>query len=138
VQKCNPIHLYDLLKDPKLGKAKFALLHAGYPYTEELAWLANSFPNVNIDVSCTVPWIHVGVRQKMLQLFEMAPMTKIMYGSDGGKIPETHWIAAVLGKEGISRALQDLVDSGFMDEDYAYKAGSWILYDNAKNLYGLK
>ena len=138
VQKCNPINLYDLLKDPKLGKAKFALLHAGYPYTEELAWLANSFANVNVDVSCTVPWIHVGVRQKMLQLFEMAPMNKIMYGSDGGKIPETHWIAAVLGKEGISRALQDMVDSGFMDEDYAYKAGSWILYDNAKNLYRVK
>jgi hypothetical protein len=61
-----------------------------------------------------------------------------MYGSDGGKIPETHWIAAVLGKEGISRALQDMVDSGFMDEVYACKAGSWILYDNAKNLYRVK
>lgn len=133
--ECNPIYLYDLLRDPKLGKAKFALLHAAYPYTEEIAWLANSFPNVHVDVSCTLPWIHVGIRPKMLQIFEMAPMNKIMYGSDGGKIPETHWIGAVLGKEGIARALQDLVTQGFVDEDYADKAGRWIMHDNAKKLY---
>ena len=133
--ECNPLYLYDLLRDPKLGKAKFALLHAAYPYTEEIAWLANSFPNVYVDASCTLPWIHVGIRTKMLHIFEMAPMNKIMYGSDGGKIPETHWIGAVLGKEGIARALQDLVTQGFVDEDYADKAGRWIMHDNAKKLY---
>jgi predicted TIM-barrel fold metal-dependent hydrolase len=65
-------------------------------------------------------------------------MNKIMYGSDSGEIPETHWIAAVMEKEGIPRALQDMIASGFMDEDYAYKAGSWILCDNAKNLYSVQ
>jgi predicted TIM-barrel fold metal-dependent hydrolase len=137
-QKCNPLFLYDLLRDPNLGKAKFVLLHAGYPYGEEFAWLANSFPNVYLDLSCTIPWIHFGIRQRILEILEMAPLNKIMYGSDGGKIPETIWIAAILGKEGISKALQNLVDSEFIDEDYAYRVAGWILSENAKKLYHIE
>lgn len=97
--------LYDLLRDEKLGKAKFVLDHTGYPYVEEIGWLVNGFSNVYADLSCTIPWIHLGAKRVVLQILEMSPTNKIMYGSDGGKIPETYWIGAILGKEGISKAL---------------------------------
>ncbi|MEM2939400.1 MAG: amidohydrolase family protein [Candidatus Bathyarchaeia archaeon] len=138
VHKCNPVFLYDILRNPKLEKAKFVLIHAGYPYVEELAWLAFNFPNVYVDLSCMTPWIHFGIKQRLLQILEMTPVNKIMYGSDGTSIPEKHWIAAILAKESISKALQDLISSGFIDEDYAYKMAEWILSENAKRLYGLK
>lgn len=133
--KFNPIYLIDIFKDPKLGKAKFVLVHAGYPYVEETGWLVNGFPNVYADLSEMIPWMHIGIRQKLLQLMEMAPMNKIMYGSDGGKFPESYWIAAILVKQELSNALQELVDSRYIDEDYAYKIGSWILSENAKRVY---
>jgi len=137
-QKCNPILLYDLLRDEELGKAKFILLHAGYPYAQEIGWLVNGFTNVYADLSCTIPWVNFGSKNVVLQILEMAPTNKIMYGSDGGKIPETYWIGAIIGKEAISKALQELVDSSFIDEDYAYKVGSWILLENAERLYKIK
>lgn len=133
--KFNPIYLIDILKDPKFEKAKFVLVHAGYPYVEEMGWLVNGFPNVYTDLSEMIPWMHFGIRQKMLQLMEMAPMNKVMYGSDGGKFPESYWIAAILVKQELSNALQELIDSRYIDEDYAYKVGGWILSENAKRVY---
>jgi len=133
--KFNPIYLIDILKNSKLGKAKFVLVHSGYPYVEEMGWLVNGFTNVYTDLSEMIPWMHIGIRQKLLQLMEMGPMNKIMYGSDGGKFPESYWIAAILVKQELSNALQELVVSKYIDEDYAYKIGSWILSENAKRVY---
>jgi predicted TIM-barrel fold metal-dependent hydrolase len=65
----------------------------------------------------------------------MAPTTKIMYGSDGYRIPEIFWISAIWGKKAISEALEDLVRSEVIDIDYAYKAGSLILSENSTRLY---
>lgn len=58
-----------------------------------------------------------------------------MYGSDGYRIPELFWISALWGKKAISEALEELVNSEVIDEDYAYKAGSLILSENAIQLY---
>jgi predicted TIM-barrel fold metal-dependent hydrolase len=135
--KFNPVYLIDIFKNPKLGKAKFVLVHSGYPYVEEMGWLVNGFPNVYTDLSEMVPWIHIGIRQKLLQLMEMAPMNKIMYGSDGGKFPESYWIAAILAKQELSNALQKLVASDYIDEDYAYKIGCRILFENATQVYAV-
>ncbi len=84
-----------------------------------------------------MPFIGPGMKEKVLQLLYMAPTTKIMFGSDGYNNPEIFWIAAIWGKQAISEALQDLVHSDVIDEDYAYKAGSLILSENAIRLYKL-
>jgi predicted TIM-barrel fold metal-dependent hydrolase len=137
-QKCNPVLLYDLFRKEKLGKAKFVLDHGGYPFFEEIGWLVNSFPNVYADLSCTIPWIHYGSERAVLRILEMAPTNKIFYGSDGGKIPETYWIGALLGKEGVGKAMQALVDAKLIDEDYAHKTAQGILFENAKRLYKIQ
>jgi predicted TIM-barrel fold metal-dependent hydrolase len=84
-----------------------------------------------------VPFVGTGIKDKLLQLLYMSPVTKIMYGSDGYNIPELFWISAILGKKAVSEALQELVKSEAFDEDYAYKAGSLILSENAARLYKL-
>jgi predicted TIM-barrel fold metal-dependent hydrolase len=133
----NPLHLYEVIRDKKLGKAKIVLVHAGYPYVEEAGFLASSFPNIYVDVSQMMPFIGTGIKDKVLQLLYMSPITKIMYGSDGYNIPELFWISAIWGKKAISEAFQELVKSEAFDEDYAYKAGSLILSKNAVRLYKL-
>lgn len=137
VRAANPLHLFEVITDEELGKAQFVLIHAGYPYVEETGLLANTYPNVYIDLSEMMPFIGPGMKEKVLQLLYMAPTTKIMFGSDGYNNPEIFWIAAIWGKQAISEALQDLVRSDAIDEDYAYKAGSLILSENAIRLYKL-
>lgn len=133
----NPLHLYDIIVDDALGRAKLVLVHAGYPYLEEAGYLANNYPNVFIDLSEMFPFIANGMKDATLRLLFMAPVTKIMYGSDGYRIPELFWISAIWGKRAISEALGELVNSEVIDEDYAYKAGSLILSENSKRLYNI-
>jgi len=135
VRDANPLHLFEVITDEELGKAEIVLVHAGYPYVEEAGFLANNYPNVYIDLSEMIPFVGTGMKDKMLQLLYMSPVTKIMYGSDGYNIPEIFWIAAIWGKRAISEALQELVRSEVIDEDYAYKAGSLILSKNTIKLY---
>ncbi len=137
VRAANPLHLFEVINDEELRKAQLVLVHAGYPYVEEAGFLANTYPNVYIDLSEMMPFIGPGMKEKVLQLLYMAPTTKIMYGSDGYNNPEIYWIAAIWGKQAISEALQDLVHSDAIDEDYAYKAGGLILSENAIRLYKL-
>jgi len=137
VRDANPLHLFEVIADEKLGKAKLVLVHAGYPFVEEAGYLANNFPNVYIDLSEMFPFVATGMKNTVLQLLYMAPTTKIMYGSDGYNVPELFWISAIWGKKAISDALEDLVISEAIDEDYAYKTGRLILSENAIKLYNL-
>jgi hypothetical protein len=133
----NPLQLIDILRDEKLREAKIVIVHAGYPFVEEAGYLANNYPNVYVDLSEMIPFIGPGIKNKILDLLEMTPVTKILYGSDAHKIPELYWISALLGKRALNAALNALVQSEVIDEDYAYEVGRMILSENAKRLYRL-
>ncbi len=138
VRDANPLHLFEVITDEELRKAKLVLVHAGYPFVEEAGFLANNYPNVYVDLSEMFPFVAAGMKDTLYRLLYMAPVTKIMYGSDGYNIPELFWISAIWGKEAISEALDQLVKSEAIDEDYAYKAGRLILSENTIKLYGLQ
>jgi len=137
IRSANPLHLINIIRDPEFNKVKIVLVHSGYPYVEEAGYLANQYPNVYIDISEMNPFISIGVKNKILSLLEMAPTTKIMYGSDGFYTPEVYWIAAIIGKEALSQALDQLIKREFIDEDYGYKSAKFILHENAKKLYNV-
>ncbi len=79
----NPILLSDLMTDESLKDAKLVLTHGGHPWVEESGFLLNSYSNVFLDLSETIPLISIGIADKLKKLFEMTPTNKIMYGSDG-------------------------------------------------------
>lgn len=135
VRDSNPLHLFDVISDEKLRKAKIVIVHAGYPFVEETGFLVNNYPNVYVDLSEMIPFIGTGIKNKILDLLEMAPTTKILYGSDGYNVPELFWISALIGKKAISEALSELVKSEAIDEDYAYKTAEMILSKNSRRLY---
>jgi predicted TIM-barrel fold metal-dependent hydrolase len=133
----NPILLHDLINDESGKKAKIVLTHGGYPYLEEAGFLVNAYPNVFLDLSETIPFISVGIKEKLLNLFEMAPTTKIMYGSDGYNIPELHWISSIQTKKALSAALNELLESKEIDEEWAQEITKDFLSENAKRIYRL-
>ena len=134
----NPLHLYKIIADEELRKAKIVLVHAGYPFAEETAFLANGYPNVYLDVSEMFPHSSIGMCDKLLRLLEMAPANKILYGSDGYRAPELFWISATWGKKSIADALTELVKREVIEEDYAHRMAHMILSENAENLYRLR
>jgi len=133
----NPILLHDLINDESVKDAKIVLTHGGYPHLEEAGFLVNSYPNVFLDLSETIPFISIGIKEKLLNLFEMAPTTKLMYGSDGFKIPELHWFSSIQAKKALSAALNELLESREIDEEWAYEIAKQFLSDNAKRIYKL-
>lgn len=137
LRRSNPLDLYDLIGAEELAKGKIVLVHTGYPYVEEAGFLANCYPNVYIDLSEMIPFASIGIKDKLLKLFEMAPTSKIMYGSDGWNLPELFWISAVETKRALSAALNELVASKTIDEEWALEVGKQILSENAKRVYRL-
>ena len=133
----NPILLHDFITDDSLKNAKLILTHGGYPWIEEAGFLVNSYPNVFLDLSETIPFISIGIADKLMKLFEMTPTNKIMYGSDGYNIPELFWISAIETKRALSRVLNELVESDTIDVDWALEIAEQILSKNTKRIYKL-
>jgi hypothetical protein len=133
----NPVLLTDLLGEEKIQKAKIILTHGGYPYVEEAGFIANANPNVFLDISAVSPFITIGVKDKLLNILEMTPTTKIMHGSDGHRIPELYWISAIQTKRAISQVLRQLLDLGELDDEWASEIAPQILSENATRVYNL-
>ncbi len=134
----NPLLLYDLISDPALEDAKIVMAHCGYPYVEEVGFLVNTYPNVYVDLSEMVPFISVGIKDRILRLFEMAPVNKIMYGSDGDKIPEVAWIASLEAKRALGAALDELILSNQASEGWAMEIARRIFVENSREVYRLE
>ena len=67
----------------------------------------------------------------------MAPLSKVVYGSDGYGAPEINFVGARLGKRAVALALDDLVEAGMLSPGEADAAAGLILAGNARRLYKL-
>lgn len=135
---CRPAYLMDLLRFPTYRACRVVLVHTGYPYHREAGYLANVLPRVYCDLSEGIPFAGHGARRIIAETLEMAPLNKVMYGSDGFSIPEINYTSAKLGKQALSEALQELVDGGMLGNADAREAGGMILAENARRLYGIE
>jgi predicted TIM-barrel fold metal-dependent hydrolase len=132
-----PSLLHELVNDEAAGRARVVLTHGGYPHIEEAGFMVNTYPNVYLDMSQTNPFISIGLDEKLRNLLEMAPTTKIMHGSDGYNIPELSWIAALQAKQALERVLGDLIERNEVDEEGAQVIAAQFLSDNARRFYDL-
>lgn len=135
--RCRPALLMDLLRFPVFRTCKVILVHTGYPYHAEAGYMANVLPRVYCDVSEGVPFAGGAARRIFAEVLEMAPLHKVLYGSDGFNLPEVFYVSAVLGKRALAGALEDLVEGGLLSRQEAEEAAGWILAENARRLYGI-
>lgn len=140
VAKCNPGLLLNALKDPKYQPTKVVMIHGGFPYTTEACWLANSLPNVYVELSAPVPTYFAPAisPERYKQMMQLAPVSKLIYGSDGGEFPEIHWLMIKMAKWSLSRALSSLVDDGAILGEDAQQYAELVLNGNARRLYRLQ
>ncbi|MBN1318153.1 MAG: amidohydrolase family protein [Anaerolineales bacterium] len=138
LMKCRPACLLELLRSPIFRACKVVLVHAGYPYHVEAGYLANIFPSVYCDVSEGIPFGGHGARRIFSEILEMAPISKVMVGSDGYVVPEIGYVGAVLGKRALAKVLGELVEEKMLTRTEAQEAAELILAGNVRRLYGLK
>ncbi len=133
----NPLLLHQIFQDEDLGDPNIVLLHGGYPYLREAGYLASIYPNVFVDLSLMIPFVQHGVVNGILSILELAPYSKVLYGSDGFSIPELHWIGAKHGRLALGKALQYMIEFEEITPVKATEIAEHILYKNAQNLYKL-
>ena len=138
LRKTNPLLLHDAFGEPVAQKATIVLDHTGYPFVGEAGFFVSHFENLYIDLSSMIPHAAHAADTKILELLEMCPWTRIMYGSDGGSIPEHMWLGAIYVRRSMEKAINTLVDGGYIGEDEATEMTRMILSENAERVYKLR
>ncbi len=134
---CRPAYLMDLLRFPVYRACRVLLVHTGYPYHREAAYMANVLPRVYCDLSEGIPFAAHAAESIIAEVLEMAPLSKVVYGSDGYTLPEINYSSAKLAKQALARVLDGLVADGMLGERDAQDAAGMILARNARELYRL-
>ncbi|CAN5536820.1 amidohydrolase family protein [soil metagenome] len=134
---CRPSYLMDLLRFPGFRECRVVLVHTGYPYHREAAYMANVLPRVYVDVSEGIPFASSAAWEIFDGVMAMAPVNKICYGSDGYKVPEIIYSSAKLGKQALTDILVLQVKRGMMTEVDAQRTAAMVLAENTAELYRL-
>ncbi len=132
---CRPALLMDLLRFPAYRACRVLLVHTGYPYHAEAGYMANVLPNVWCDLSEGLPFAGRAAKRIAAEVLEMAPISRVCYGSDAYGSVEPFYTSALLGRQAVAQVLQDLIDDGMLSTDEAQTAARLILADNARALY---
>lgn len=136
--KASPSFLLNMLRDEKYVNTKVHLVHGGYPWVEEAAFISSILPNVYLDISLQNPFAGHGVERIISQIFEFAPFDKVLYGSDAFTVPEMNWMGVKLFKECFERVLNDWVTKDYMSVEKAQEIGEMVLYKNFEKIYNIK
>ncbi|CAG8513747.1 21751_t:CDS:2 [Dentiscutata erythropus] len=133
----NPLLLRPLIE--KYPNVKFVLLRAAYPYTRQAGYLASIYSNVYVDIGLVFPLISASGQQASLrELLEICPSNKILFSTDGRYHPESFYVAAIQGREALSKVLLESVENGEFSYEEAIKVAKQIMFENSNTLYNLK
>ena len=113
----------------RFADTPFVLLHC-YPFVREAGWLAHVYANVSFDLSLTIPYVSRSA-EVLREALELAPVSKLLYGSDAARAPELYFLAAKRWRDALAEVLPQLLSAG-----QALEAGRLILRENALALYG--
>jgi len=113
----------------------FVILHAGYPYFDEVILLAKYYPNVYINMT----WDHIIERGKSIEVIkryiEMLPTSKIhLFGGDY-LFPQQIYGNVIFTKENLYIAFSDLIEKGILTEERARQIAYDWLYAFPKEFY---
>ena len=103
VPHARPAGLFDLLK--RHPQQPVLLIHAGWPWTDEAAFMASILPHVYLDLSIGIPWGSLAIDRLIETALGLAPPSKVLYGSDEASEPEVAWFAAHVAREALERVL---------------------------------
>ncbi|HET7094211.1 MAG TPA: amidohydrolase family protein [Thermomicrobiales bacterium] len=135
--RCSPALLNETLKQPEYGDTKVVLIHT-YPYMAEASWMAGALPNLWIDLSEGVPFALAAVDRIFETALELAPVNRVLFGTDAFSGPEQTWLGAKVAKQALARVLTKLCERGYVVEAEAPDIAAAILAGNARAMYDVR
>jgi predicted TIM-barrel fold metal-dependent hydrolase len=131
----NPLLLDDVLRTAEGAAANVVLIHAGYPWHEQVAYLTFVHSNLWAELSLVNLFSPATTADRLLRLLDLAPLDRVLFGTDGHGLPETHWVAACVLREAwtvVRERLSPMTRSGWLDD-----AAERMFNRNARELYHL-
>ncbi len=135
LEYATPQALFPLLVD--VQDQPVLLVHSGYPWIREAAYIASVLPNVYLELSELIPWGWGQVEWALEMLVGTVPAAKILFGSDEAGEPEAFWASALLARAALQRVLSRFVDRDYVSVEQAERLGRLILADSCRSLHGL-
>lgn len=133
LEHARPACLFPFLKDR--FEQDIVLIHAGWPWTDEAAFIASVLPRVYIETSLATPWASLALEQKLNTLLGVAPPRKVLYGSDAASEPEILWFSARIMRKVLARVLENGIGSGWLVEKEARMIAEDVLAGNVRRLH---
>lgn len=133
--EADPLLLEEVLRTPEGEAAQVVLLHGGFPWHEQAAYLAATRPGVHVDFSLSNLVSPATTADRLLRLLDLAPATRLLLGSDGHGSPETHWFAVGTLRSAwsvVRERLGAVARAAWIDD-----AERAVFSENARTLYRL-
>lgn len=132
-----PELLYGVLTADPYDRATVVLVHAGYPWCRQAAFMTRVLDNVYLDISLVSPYLGPGVRLFLGEILQVAPVEKVMHGSDCFGVPELAWLGAILTRAALTAILSEWTEAGFVRPRFARYVLRGVLCENARAVFGL-
>jgi len=133
--QANPVLLDDVLRTVEGAAADVVLIHASYPWHEQLGYLTFVHPKVWAEFSLVNLFSPVTTADRLLRLLDLAPVDRLLLGTDGHGLPETHWFAAVVLRDAWTAVRERL--STMARAEWLTDAGKRMFSENARQVYRL-
>lgn len=133
--QADPLLLDDVLRTPQGEAARVVLIHGGFPWHEQVAYLAAVRPGVWVDLSLSNLVSPATTADRLLRLIDLCPTGRLLLGSDGHGVPETHWFALTVLRGAwsvVRERLGTVARAGWLDD-----VEQAVLAGNARRLYRL-
>jgi len=117
-------------------EAKFVLLHAGFPYSDEYLSIGKNFPNVYIDFTWNYIISPTATKRLLHQAIEMVPQSKMQgFGGDYNFVEGTY-AHQKLARRIVGDVLTEKVADGALTEREAIAFANDVFRNNLIDLYG--
>jgi uncharacterized protein len=114
--------------------APVVLLHC-WPYHRQAGWLASVFPHVYMDVGLTIAQVGAQAANVLAECLELAPFTKVLFSTDGYRLPELYLAGAAQFRHSLGAVLDRWVAEGAMAGDDAERVARLVGAENARRVY---
>lgn len=132
----NPLAFQPILRAQRFADLKVVFLHS-YPFVREAAYLASVYPGVFFDLSLANSLLAPDLTRLYYEALSAAPYSKLLAGTGGNSQPESFWYGATCLRRGLSEALKELTEKGYLLKAQMEEVERAVLRSNAINLYNL-
>lgn len=122
----------------RFDNVKFDIIHAGWPWWNEVIALCKKFPNVTLDLA----WVHSlsphSAVQCILEAIGTIPSNKILGFGGNAEHPDIIYGQLEIARLNIARALSIVVDQNIITPQKAIDVAKLFLYDNPKRVLNIQ